>query len=69
MTVRRHQFIQTLIARGVIGDFREPKVLRFGLTPRYLGYEDVWRPVRTLYEVMQSGAWRGAPARAVGRVT
>ena len=47
--------IQALIDKNVIGDFREPDVLRFGLTP--------------LYEVMDGGLWRNAPARAAGRVT
>src|SRR5665213_945409 len=61
--------MHALIARGVIGDFREPDVLRFGLTPLYLSHQDVWRGARTLYEVMESGAWRDAPARAEGRVT
>ena len=32
---------QALIADGVIGDFRDPDILRFGLTPLYLGYEDM----------------------------
>jgi kynureninase len=60
---------QALIERGVIGDFRDPDVLRFGVTPLYLGYEDVWRAVETLYEVMETGAWRDVPARTAGRVT
>jgi kynureninase len=64
-----YAIMQALIARGVIGDFREPDVLRFGLTPLYVGYEDVWRAVRTLYEVMDSGAWRDAPPRRHGVVT
>ncbi|MEO8927319.1 MAG: kynureninase [Caulobacteraceae bacterium] len=64
-----YRIVQALIARGVIGDFREPDVLRFGITPLYLGYEDVWRAVETLYEVMQGEAWRAAPTRAIGAVT
>jgi kynureninase len=64
-----YRIIQTLIGRGVIGDFRDPDVARFGLTPLYLGYEDVWRAVEILREVMQNGAWRDAPARSSGRVT
>ena len=49
---------QALIARGVIGDFRAPDVLRFGFTPLYLGFEDVWRAAEVLREVMATGAWR-----------
>ncbi len=64
-----YRIVQALISRGVIGDFRDPDVLRFGITPLYLGYEDVWRAVETLYEVMQDGDWRAAPARSTGRVT
>jgi kynureninase len=37
-----------LIAQGVIGDFRPPDVLRFGLTPLYLRYEDVWHAAAAL---------------------
>lgn len=46
-----------LIERGVIGDFRAPDVLRFGLTPLYLSYEDVWRGVDILADIMASGVW------------
>ena len=44
--------MQALIARGVIGDYRDPDVLRFGMTPLYVGYEDVWRAARVLGEVL-----------------
>ncbi|HEY5107892.1 MAG TPA: kynureninase [Caulobacteraceae bacterium] len=66
---RAFAIIQSLIARGVVGDFRDPDILRFGLTPLYLRYQDVWRAVETLYEIMQSGSWREAPPRVVGAVT
>ncbi len=37
--------MQALIARGVIGDYREPHVLRFGFTPLYTRFVDVWDAV------------------------
>jgi len=49
---------QALIAHGVIGDFRAPEVLRFGLTPLYLGFADVWNAVEILAGIMASGEWR-----------
>jgi kynureninase len=64
-----YRIMQALIGRGVIGDFRDPDVLRFGMTPLYLGYEDVWRAVDILHDVMESGAWQGEAPRAAGRVT
>ncbi|WP_419996740.1 kynureninase [Streptomyces boninensis] len=41
-----------LISRGVVGDFREPDVLRFGFTPLYTSFTDVCRAARTLEEVL-----------------
>ncbi|MFM8692666.1 MAG: kynureninase, partial [Limnohabitans sp.] len=46
------------------GDFRagdgaaHPDILRFGLTPLYIGYADVWNAVEQLRQVMDSGEWR-----------
>jgi kynureninase len=49
--------MQALIARGVIGDYREPEVLRFGVTPLYLGYADVWDAVETLRDILDTRGW------------
>ncbi|HEY1559525.1 MAG TPA: kynureninase [Caulobacteraceae bacterium] len=63
------RIMQALIACGVIGDFREPDVVRFGLTPLYLSFEDIWRAVEVLAGIMAGGAWRQAQARIPGQVT
>jgi kynureninase len=59
-----YAIVQALIARGVIGDFRAPDIMRFGLTPLYLRYADIGRAVSELADVMGTGAWR-APEFAV----
>ncbi len=63
------EIVQALIEADVIGDFRAPDVARFGLTPLYLGYEDVWRAVDVCADILGSERWR-APRFAVrGKVT
>jgi kynureninase len=47
-----------LIARGVIGDFRTPDVLRFGLTPLYTRFEDIARAVEVLSDIMTTEEWQ-----------
>lgn len=47
---------QALIARGVIGDFRAPDILRFGLTPLYLGHEDLARAGAVLADILATDA-------------
>lgn len=55
-----YAIVQALIARGVIGDYRAgpPHILRFGFTPLYLGFEEVWQAVEQLRQVLKSGEWR-----------
>lgn len=59
-----YAIVQALIARGVIGDFRagdgaaHPDILRFGFTPLYLRFEDVWQAVEHLHQVLDTGEWR-----------
>ena len=55
-----YEIMQALIARGVIGDFRAPSTMRFGFTPLYLRYADVWRAVEILEEILRTGAWQDA---------
>lgn len=61
-----YAIMQALIARGVIGDFRAPDVLRFGLTPLYLRFADLWDAVQALAAVMAGAEWR-RPELAVRR--
>lgn len=49
--------MQAMISRGVIGDFRGPDIMRFGLTPLYLRYADVWRAASILSQVMRRREW------------
>ena len=53
-----YPIMQALIARGVIGDFRAPDILRFGFTPLYTRFVDVWDAVSHLEQVMTTGEWR-----------
>ena len=49
---------QALIARGVIGDFRDPDILRLGFAPAYLRFADMAEAARHLAEVLDSGEWQ-----------
>ena len=42
-----------LIARGIVGDFRTPDILRFGFTPLYHSHADVWRAAEGIAEVLE----------------
>jgi kynureninase len=49
--------MQALIDRGVIGDFRAPDLMRFGFTPLYNRFEDVWLAAEILSDILSSRAW------------
>lgn len=52
-----YEVMQTLIARGVIGDFRGPDIIRFGFTPLYTRFADVVAAARILSEILETRAW------------
>jgi len=58
----RHQnayaLSQALIARGVIGDFRDPDILRLGFAPAYLRFADIAEAARHLAQVLETGEWQ-----------
>ncbi len=64
-----YAIMQALIERGVIGDFRAPDVLRFGLAPLYVRFADVRDAVAVLTEVMRSGVWRDGRFQQQRKVT
>jgi kynureninase len=63
------ELCQALIAEKVIGDFRAPDVVRFGLTPLYLGFEEVWEAVERLAAILETGRWRDPRFAVRGKVT
>ena len=52
-----YAIIQALIAQGVIGDFRAPDIIRFGVTPLYLDESDIHRAVEILADIMANRTW------------
>ncbi|WP_166974981.1 kynureninase [Brevibacterium atlanticum] len=61
--------MSALIARGFIGDYREPHILRFGLTPLYLGFADVWDTVEALRDILDNRLWDDPKFQTRGAVT
>ncbi|WP_284616415.1 kynureninase [Aquabacterium humicola] len=71
-----YAIVQALIQRGVVGDFRAgdakdglPDILRFGVTPLYTRFVDVWDAVEHLVQVLDSGEWREERFHRRGAVT
>lgn len=64
-----YEIVQALKAAGVVGDFRAPDVLRFGLTPLYLRHADVFEAVERLRQVCLTRAWDQPEFRERAAVT
>ncbi len=53
-----YPIMQALIDAGAVGDFRAPDILRFGFSPLYLRYVDLWDAVDRLAAILSDGSWR-----------
>jgi kynureninase len=65
-----YEVCQALIARGVVGDFRAPDILRLGLAPLYLTFTQVWDAMEQLQDILMTEAHTDpAYARSTAAVT
>lgn len=64
-----YPLMQALIARGVIGDFRAPDIVRFGFTPLYLSHTDVLKAAEILEEIVSTHAWDREEFKKKAKVT
>ena len=52
-----YAMISALIDKGVIGDFRAPDILRFGITPLYTSFADIWQAVDIFADILKTRSW------------
>lgn len=64
-----YRIVQALIEQGIIGDFRAPDYMRFGLTPLYTGYCEVWDAMDAMAGILASRSWLDARFARRGTVT
>ena len=64
-----HAVMQALIAAGVIGDFRQPNIIRFGFSPLYINFDDVRNAAQLLSDILATGEWKKQKFSESGTVT
>lgn len=64
-----YEAMQACIAHGVIGDFRAPDIMRFGITPLYIDEVDIDRAAAVIARIMERRLWDDATYRARAAVT
>ena len=53
-----YEFMQALISGGVIGDFRAPNIIRFGITPLFIDENDIIKSVKKMGEILSKKFWK-----------
>lgn len=64
-----YPLMQALIAAQVIGDFRAPDIVRFGITPLFLNEDDILKAVNIIQNIVDSGSWDKSEFHARKAVT
>lgn len=64
-----YAMMQALIARGVIGDFRQPNIIRFGFSPLYISFDDVRNAAQIVLDILATGEWKKLKLAESGAVT
>jgi kynureninase len=64
-----YALVQAMMARGIVGDFRAPDIARFGFSPLFLSYAEVWDAAQGFCEVLATGAWDRPEFRTRAAVT
>ena len=52
-----YAIMQALIDRNIVGDFRAPNIIRFGITPLYINEDDIIQTVKVLREILSNRLW------------
>jgi len=64
-----YECMQALIAHGVIGDFRSPNIMRFGITPLFINLADIEQAVMILKDILETKSWSKPEFRSRALVT
>ena len=64
-----YAIMQAMIARGVVGDFRAPDVIRCGFTPLFIDAGDVARAVDVIADIIQNSLWDNPAYQTRAKVT
>jgi kynureninase len=64
-----YAIVQAMMARGVVGDFRAPDIARFGFSPLFLSYAEVWDAAHALADILATRAWDRPEFRVRAAVT